>query len=132
MMIGKMKKTKKTNGNEELNSSNQDSLIELFNTQMLFQNIVTKEANLPEDALKWFSYHMQAMIEELGELMKSDKRWKTHRRGYDPENKEEEIADVFITFMNICMFSDVGPNKLYAITKKKIEENFKKLGNTNE
>lgn len=127
-MIGKMKKrTKKTTGNDAIKPEVVDTLFDIFCDQKMFQLMITKEKELPADSLKWYSYHIQAMIEELGELMKADKRWKTHRTYYDPTNKEEEIADIFITLINICLFSNVGSNKLYIIVKNKIEQNIKRL-----
>ena len=59
----------------------------LYEMQVKFQEkILEKKAgtgqpvmSLPQDDVNWFSYHIQAMVEELGEVMKADKRWKTHR-----------------------------------------------------
>ena len=44
------------------------------------------------------------MTEEMGEVLASDKRWKTHRKErYVREEKLDELADVFIT-ASICVF----------------------------
>ena len=67
-------------------------------------------------------------MEELGELMKSDKRWKTHRNArYEPEEKLDEIADVFITAMNISMYSGFSADEVAKAIAKKIAENTEKL-----
>ena len=120
------------NGEVEILEREPNSLNELFNYQVLFQHLITKEVNLPKDSLKWYSYHIQAMIEEFGELMKADKRWKTHRTDYDPENKLEELTDMYITFINLCIFSGVGPNKIHVAAKEKIMKNFKRFEDAND
>lgn len=100
-----------------------------FDSQMEFQGRVTGLAGfLPVDHTSWFSYHVQAMVEEMGELLKADKRWKTHRNtAYDPSNKLEEIADVFITVMNLAIFSGVPCDELMDAVQVKIAMNMKKL-----
>ena len=102
------------------------SLSLLFEKQKEFQKLITK-IELPEDNVEWFSYHMQAMTEELGEVLGADKRWKTHRNAhYDPGHKLEEIADVFITAINIAMYSGIDSTTLYLAIAKKIDQNTKK------
>jgi hypothetical protein len=94
----------------------------IFAKQALFQCRVTG-MRLPKDDVRWFSYHMQAMMEELGEVLKADKRWKTHRNGYYcPEEKLDELSDVAITLVNMALFSGIdwptlstGSNKRGAI-----------------
>ena len=82
----------------------------------------------PTDDVKWFQYHITAMNEELGEVLKADKRWKTHRNAfYDPENKLEELADVFVTAINLALFSGVGAEEMLNAICAKISENTKKL-----
>lgn len=95
--------------------------------QTLFQEAVTG-AKCPGDNLGQFSYHIQAMVEELGEVMKADKRWKTHRNErYVPEEKLDEIADVFITAMNIAIHSGFTAETIEEAIAKKIGENFERL-----
>jgi len=109
-------------------------LTTLFEKQAEFQKLVTGET-LPKDDVKWFSYHMQAITEELGEVLKSDKRWKTHRNvHYDPENKLVELADVFISCINMALFSGFDARVLYNAIETKIAENMEKLekGQTND
>ena len=97
----------------QMNGLTSLSFSELFKKQIDFQKsllirqgqIPTSNA-LPVDDLNWFTYHSLAMIEEMGEVMKADKRWKTHRNcRYEKDEKLDEIADVFITAMNIAMYS---------------------------
>ena len=99
-------------------------LATLFGLQQTFQSKVTGIKVLPSDNITWCMYHMNAMTEELGEVLKSDKRWKTHRNHmFDPENKLEELADVFITAMNISMFSGFSGQDLQNKIIVKIAEN---------
>lgn len=102
----------------------------LFDSQLTFQKMVTKENNLPKDDINWFSYHIQAMVEEMGEVLKADKRWKTHRNAfYDQNNKVEEIADILITTLNLAIFSGLNVQDLYDALSLKISDNFKKYYN---
>lgn len=99
----------------------------LFNLQSEFQYKIT-ELKLPLDDVAWFQYHMSAMQEELGEVLKADKRWKTHRNiHYDPGNKLEELADVFITAMNLALYSGFTADAIKLAITAKIFENNEKL-----
>lgn len=100
---------------------------------------------LPDDRTNLFSYHMQAMVSELGEVLEADKRWKNYRNGrYNREEKLEEIADCFLTMMNVAIYSGyqsfevedailrkIGKNKERVeqemANKMKVEENNKKI-----
>ena len=119
-----------TNTTEICHSS---SLDELFGKQMSYQYKVLrlrKDSNqsLPQDSTKWFSYHIQAMVEEMGEVMKADKRWKTHRNErFEPSEKLDEIADLFITVMNIAMYSGINGQTLSKAVCDKIKQNAKDL-----
>jgi len=96
----------------------------LFNNQLKFQKMITGENDLPEDSVRWFSYHVQAMVEEMGEVLRADKRWKTHRNAfYDRENKMEEIADMFITILNLAIFSGLDAQSLYDVVSAKMQRN---------
>ena len=93
------------------------SLRSLFEVQKEFQNSITGTP-LPEDNTAWFSYHMQAMVEELGEVLKADKRWKTHRNNtFDQEEKKKELADIFITIINLFLFSGIDSDEAYEDRK---------------
>jgi len=120
-----MMKMSGTNNSERMSEVDQKvDLATLFGLQQTFQNKVTGIKALPSDNITWFTYHMNAMTEELGEVLKSDKRWKTHRNhAFDPENKLEEVADVFITAMNIAMFSGFSGQELQDKIISKITEN---------
>lgn len=101
---------------------------EMYERQEEFQKKVLKSkndnSNVPADNLDWFSYHVQAMVEELGEVMKADKRWKTHRNErYEKQEKLDELADVFITAMNISMHSGFSAEDVLNAIINKIEEN---------
>lgn len=100
---------------------------ESFNQQAHFQHVITG-AKCPGDNLHEFSYHIQAMVEELGEVMKADKRWKTHRNTrYEPAEKLDEIADVFITAMNIAIHSGFEAETIELAISNKIQENYSRL-----
>ena len=99
-----------------------------YDSQVRFQEGITG-LQCPGDNLHQFSYHVQAMVEELGEVMKADKRWKTHRNTrYEPEEKLDEIADVFITAMNMAIHSGFSAGAIEEAIEKKINENFHRLG----
>lgn len=100
----------------------------LFDLQADFQKVVTGIESLPMDDVDLFQYHMSAMTEELGEVLKADKRWKTHRNThYDPGNKLEELADVFITAINLSLFSGFTADAIRLAIAAKIHENNEKL-----
>ena len=105
-----------------------NSLHEIFAKQIKFQQLVTGEAHLPQDNIEWASYHVLGLVEEVGEVLKADKRWKTHRNShYDKRNKLEELADIFITSTNIALFSGFSADDIYKATLEKIEVNTSKL-----
>lgn len=107
-----------------------EKFFELYKEQKKFQEKVTgiNYFDLPDDNVQWASYHMLALMEETGELLKSDKRWKTHRNEhYNTENKKEEIADCIITLMNVAMFSGMSSNDILQAVEDKIKQNFEKL-----
>lgn len=98
-----------------------------YTEQAHFQEVVTG-AKCPGDNLSQFSYHVQAMVEELGEVMKADKRWKTHRNErFVPEEKLDELADVFITAMNMAIHSGYTTEDIETAISNKIKENYKRL-----
>lgn len=99
------------------------TLKSLLLTQADFQQRITG-MQLPTDDVKWFSYHMQGMLEELGELLKADKRWKTHRNdSVDVENKLEELADVFVTTFNLAIFSGFSHDEVIDAIVDKMQVN---------
>lgn len=105
-----------------------DKLEELMQRQIQFQFEIVDVDFLPQDLPKEFSYHMLAMMEEMGEVLKADKRWKTHRnKRFVFDEKLDEIADLFITLMNICIFSNISSNKLIEAVENKISENYMRI-----
>ena len=127
-MIGTKKGTTMTM-NGKINFS------DLYEKQKEFQKIVLAKRHgcQPEDVkieedLEWFKYHCLAMVEEMGEVVKADKRWKTHRNErYVIDEKLDEIADVFITTMNIAMFSGFTADDIEKAIVSKIDENTKRI-----
>lgn len=104
-----------------------NSFLLSYRNQVKFQKEVTG-AECPGDNLNHFCYHMNAMVEELGEVMKADKRWKTHRNvRYEPHEKLDEIADMFITAMNIAIHSGFSAETIEAAISNKINTNFYRL-----
>lgn len=117
-----------------------DSVRFLFSLQQKFQhqvqeyNCLTENfgrqivSEFPCDSPVWFQYHVTAMAEELGEILKADKRWKTHRNErYERDEKLDELADIFITAMNIAMYSGFSSDDVTFAIKNKIEANSQKL-----
>lgn len=112
---------------------------EFYESQMAFQELVIEKygyaneeiTSIPCDNIYATSYHIQAMAEEFGELVKSDKRWKNLRNEhYDKENKLEELSDCFITLMNIAMFSGISADEFVDSLNKKMKENAERLNNS--
>ena len=106
---------------------------DLFDKQKNFQTCLLYNkfngTKVGED-IEWFKYHCLAMVEEMGEVMKSDKRWKTHRNErFVPDEKLDEIADVFITAMNIAMFSGFSAEDVSNAIFTKINKNTERLEN---
>ena len=129
MMTGMMKnlKTKMSGKNKTLE--------ECYDEQVKFQKEVVKKygynvdvKNIPEDNIEVAKYHMLALLEEVGELVKSDKRWKNYRNThYDKSNKLEELSDCFITLFNVAMYSGISAEELELALTKKMDENIKRI-----
>lgn len=87
-----------------------------------------------------FSYQIQQLMSEIGEVLEADKRWKSHRNSrYNFQQKVSEIADCFIVMMNIAMFSGIPVDvleeaieKKIALVKKRIEAEKNERKNSNE
>lgn len=108
-----------------------DSIYEL--QTMFQQELVTngKYCNidngvkLPADDTAGFSYHIQALMSEMGEVLSADKRWKNIRNDMlDENNKLEEIADCFIVLMNVAIYSGYESSQLSQAIVDKIMVNF--------
>lgn len=111
------------------------SFADFFNKQVDFQKEVNerfgygvKVEHIPEDNVEVAKYHTLALMEETGELVKSDKRWKNYRNTYfDKANKLEELSDCFITLFNVAMFSGISAEELELALSKKMVENMKRV-----
>lgn len=111
------------------------SFADFFNDQVEFQKEVNekfgygvKVKNIPEDNIEMSKYHMLALMEETGELIKSDKRWKNYRNThFDKNNKLEELSDCFITLFNVAMYSGISAEELELALNKKMVENVKRV-----
>lgn len=91
------------------------------------------DVELPIDDPKLFSYHVQQLMSEIGELLDADKRWKNFRNGkYDKDSKLEEIADCFIVLVNICLFSGVSCFELINKMIDKIKEVRRRVDEANK
>lgn len=105
-----------------------NSLDTLYSLQTSFQKNISQNEVLPQDNLQGFQYHITAMIEELGELLQADKRWKTHRNvKFDNDEKLAEYADVFITALNIAIHSGFTSDEVFDAVLQKICENNRRL-----
>lgn len=112
------------------------SFEDFFNDQVDFQKKLINNIGygveikkIPEDNVELSKYHMLALMEETGELVKSDKRWKNYRNThFDKDNKLEELSDCFITLFNIAMYSGISAEELELALDKKIAENMKRIG----
>lgn len=125
-----------TKMNGELESSKpimSNDLLLLYLQQMSFQQEILKvegeqNISLPADDSKRFHYHVSALVEEMGEILKADKRWKTHRNTtYVRSEKLDEYADLLITVLNIAIFSGFEYDEIIKSVENKISENFERL-----
>lgn len=111
------------------------SFDECFRRQVEFQNELIKNGKydfhcdeLPCDCVKGFSYHIQQLMSEIGEVLESDKRWKAYRSDkFDEMHKLEEIADCFIVLMNIAIFSGFDSIDILREIENKLDENAKRV-----
>ena len=132
MMTGMMKNLKKKK--TKMNGKNK-TLEECYDEQVKFQKEVAKKygynvdvKNIPEDNIEVAKYHMLALLEEAGELVKSDKRWKNYRNTYyDKQNKLEELSDCIITLFNVAMFSGISGKELAEALETKMNENYNRI-----
>lgn len=110
----------------EMQGENQREMLKKGMYHGLCSDILEKTSfniELPVDDPKLFSYHVQQLMSEIGELLDADKRWKNFRNGkYDKDSKLEEIADCFIVLVNICLFSGVSYIELINKVIDKIKE----------
>ena len=124
-----MMTTKNQNGTK---TTNRDWLEVLFNKQIIFQSIINDDNpnDYPCDDVQRYSANALLMVEELGELLKEDKRWRTFRgEDYNEKNKEAELADIFIVFMNLCLFSQVDSETLINAVENKMDKNMRRAMN---
>lgn len=110
----------------EMQGQNQRCMLRRGMYHGLCSEKTEKEAyniELPIDDTKLFSYHVQQLMSEVGELLDADKRWKNFRNGkYDRDQKLDELADCFIVLMNIAMFSGYTTEEFFTAVAKKIAQ----------
>lgn len=128
MKIGMMKMKATTTGKMTDFGTSFESLFlqQMQNQQMLIDKGQydkykdDKTNTVPVDDIGLFSYNIQQLMSEIGEVLDADKRWKNFRNEKNDSNgKLEEIADCFIVMMNIAMFSGFnGTDVAKAIAEK--------------
>ena len=104
----------------------------VYDLQKRFQTdecaIYTDIYKLPIDNPEMFKYHTMFLMEELGELIKTDKRWKHFRnKNYNQNDKLSELADCFICLMNIALFSGFSGEEIREAIINKIFKNYSRL-----
>lgn len=120
-----------------MNGMSKINFEDLYETQTMFQEEVKRAApyefevgTLPEDNIKGFSFHMQQLMSEIGEVLDADKRWKNYRNSkYEKNNKLEELADCFIVLMNVCIFSGFTAQDIISAIVRKIHKNTERIKN---
>jgi NTP pyrophosphatase (non-canonical NTP hydrolase) len=106
-----------------MESGNNFSII--YEKQKIFQAIIEKA--YPSDNQEKFIDHIANIVEELGEVLKADKRHKAYRnKHYNREEKLGELADVFIENINLAIWSGFAADELYDAINNKISENYKR------
>ena len=114
--------------------ANRDWLNTIFHTQEKLQKSLHKD--IPSVVNMYNS--ATAMVVEVGEMLQEDTRWKRYVTGsmktpkFNFEAFKEELADVFIYFMNICIYSGVDCNMLKEEVANKLAINIKRFGGNNE
>jgi hypothetical protein len=103
----------------------------LYAAQVAFQRLVESVADdfpVPFDDPTKFQYHMTAMQEEMGETLKADKRWKTHRNEtFIPDEKLDEVSDMYICLFNISIWSGYDFETVMGAVANKIKVNNERL-----
>lgn len=109
------------------------SFEDMFNKQIKHQQKLIRKGtydrcaneislDLPRDDVGLFSYHIQQLVSEIGEVLEADKRWKNFRNvKYDKDKKLDEIADCMIVLMNLVMFSGFSAEDILNQIEKKLE-----------
>lgn len=120
-----------------------DDFRRIFETQMdiqldmmkkgLYESFMSQKDNhLPIDDVRLFSYHIQQLMSEIGEVLEADKRWKNARNDkFDKKAKLEELCDCMIVLINVILFSGFSFDEFMEELKKKQEvvgERFKRKG----
>ena len=108
-----------------------DKLNSLFERQAIFQSLINEDdysGDYPRDDVENYSANALLMVEDIGELLKTDKRWRTFRGGnHDEVNKSSEIADIAIVLTNICLYSGMTADDLVKAMSDKIDVNMMRL-----
>lgn len=103
----------------------------LYADQIKFQDKVEQlngNVDLPIDNPVKFQYHVTGLQEEIGEVLKADKRWKTHRNiTYDRAEKLDEISDCYISLMNMSIWSGFTDKEILGAIKNKIKVNNERI-----
>ena len=111
----------------------QDDFRRIFETQMdiqldmmkngLYESFRSQKDNhLPIDDVRLFSYHIQQLMSEIGEVLEADKRWKNARNDkFDKKAKLEELCDCMIVLINVILFSGFSFDEFMEELKKKQE-----------
>lgn len=101
----------------------------IFANQVQFQRKLNDLDILPRDIPELFANSLLLMVEEIGEVLKEDKRWKSNFRSgkYDEENKIEELTDIFIVMMNLLIFSGLSIKEFMKEVEKKQVVNFERM-----
>lgn len=103
---------------------------ELYELQCKFQNLIG-EKEVPRDDPEMMAHHLLGLVTEIGEVSQEDKRWKKNKRNktYNKDGKCSEIADCFIFLLNVCIYSDISPDRILEEIKKKILINIERYKN---
>lgn len=130
MMIGMMMTTTNLSLTTELAielPNEVDEMERAFEAQKMFQRRLNGSNAIGDDPEE-FSQQIVQLVEELGELLQADKRWREYRGDkFNEIEKEKELADVFIVAMNLAIFSGVSYEKLVGAIKEKIGINFERI-----
>jgi len=101
-----------------------------FERQVAFQREyenIDRELKLPADDQSRYAKNLLLFFEEIGELLQEDKRWRGDHSTFRKAAKKRELADVFIVFMNLLIYSGWNLIDLLEYVGFAMDNNDKKL-----
>jgi len=106
----------------------------IFELQRVFSKYFNVKSNMSfEDKEKHTKDYILALLDECHEVLRETnwKHWKTTKKPVNIDKVKEEIIDVFIFLIDLCIVWDIDDKELIDIANKKIKNNFDRYYNAN-